>query len=105
MQAMLTKYDIGKLKPGVRVKVGSRTGTVVSEHEPQWRDHRTRMWMHELQGADIAFDGDPPGIAHYIHCGKIEVLANAEVSDRRAHATEIKQDANGRFAPLTGSTL
>lgn len=74
---MLTKYDIGKLKHGVRVKVGDRTGTVVSEHEPQWRDHKTRAWMHELQGADIAFDDDP-GSSCYIHCGEIEILANIQ---------------------------
>lgn len=76
---MLTKYDIGKLKRGVRVKAGERNGTVVSEHESQWRDHKTRAWRHELQGADIAFD-DEPGCSRYIHCDQIEILANAEVS-------------------------
>lgn len=71
---MLTKYDIGKLKRGMRVKVGDKLGTVCDPHEPTWIDHRTRAFMHVLQGADITFDGDAHGT--YIHCANIEILAN-----------------------------
>lgn len=72
---MLTKYDIGKLSQGVRVSVDGRLGTVSREHEPQWRDHKTRRWMHELQGADITFD-DEKGCSRYIHCDKITIIDN-----------------------------
>ena len=68
----MTKYDIGELKNGTRVTVGNRQGTVVSAHEPEWRDHRTQAWMHVLQGADITFD-DEKGCSRYIHCDKIDL--------------------------------
>ena len=70
---MLTKYDIGKLQVGMRVSVDDRIGTIASVHEPQWRDHRTRLWMHELQGADIRFD-DERCCCVYIHCDEINIL-------------------------------
>lgn len=70
---MLTPSDTGKLQHKMRVKVGERVGTVVSVHEPQWRDHKTRTDQHVLQGADIAFD-DQPGRSEYVHCDKIEIL-------------------------------
>ena len=69
----MTKYDIGELKGGTRVIVDGKTGTVVSPHEPEWRDHRTKMWMHVLQGADITFE-DEKGCAYYIHCDKIDLI-------------------------------
>ncbi len=71
----MTKYDIGKLSHRDRVSVNGRKGTVVSVHEPQWIDHKTRAQQHVLQGADIAFD-DEPEITRYIHCEDI-ILANA----------------------------
>jgi hypothetical protein len=69
----MDKYDIGKLKSGTRVKVGNRQGTVHSGHEPQWRDHQTKMWMHVLQGADVIFD-DEKNCSRYIHCNEIELI-------------------------------
>jgi hypothetical protein len=72
---MLTKYDIGKLKRCMRVKVGDKFGVVCDPHEPKWIDHKTREQMHVLQGADIRFDGD--GHATYIHCHNIEIIPSA----------------------------
>jgi hypothetical protein len=54
----MTKYDIGQLQTGDRVKVGVRTGTVKTVHEPQWRDHKTKQHRTEASGADVLFDDD-----------------------------------------------
>ena len=54
----MTKYDIGQLQTGDRVKVGVRTGTVETVHEPKWRDHKTKQPRTEVSGADVLFDDD-----------------------------------------------
>jgi len=43
-------------------------------------------------GPEIMYDDARDLLTRHNH---LRSLANAEVSDRRAHATEIKQDANG----------
>jgi hypothetical protein len=55
----MTKYDIGQLQTGDRVKVGVRTGTVEIVHEPKWCDHKTKQYRTEVSGADVLFDDDP----------------------------------------------
>lgn len=67
----MTKYDVGKLKRGDRVVVDSKMGTVVSPHEPEWIDHKTRAFRKEFQGADIQFDGELHST--YIHADRIEL--------------------------------
>jgi len=71
----MTRHDVGKLKGGDRVKVGDKLGTVVSPHEPEWIDHKTRAFRKELQGADVQFDGEP-GCSYYIHAASIHLLEN-----------------------------
>jgi len=70
----MTKYDVGKLKRGDRVVVDGKTGTVLSPHEPEWVDHKTRAFRKELQGADIQFDQE--WRSTYIHADRIELPNN-----------------------------
>ncbi len=53
----MTKYDVGKLKVGDRVKVIDDYGVVTNVHEPEWIDHKTRAFRKEFQSADIRFEG------------------------------------------------
>jgi hypothetical protein len=66
----MTKYDVGILKPGDRVRAKGRDGVVVSPHELEWIDHRTRASRKEFQGADIRFDKER--WSTYIHAADIE---------------------------------
>ena len=81
----MTRHDVGKLNSRDRVRVGDKLGTVVSPHEPEWIDHKTRAFRKEFQGADIQFDGEP-GCAYYIHAASIEILE--ENSPVRPHQPE-----------------
>ena len=54
----MTKYDIGILKSGDRVRVNGREGVVTNIHEPEWIDHRTRAFKKEFQSADIRFEDE-----------------------------------------------
>lgn len=74
----LSKYDVGLLSHGSRVKVAGRLATVVSSHEPQWIDHKTKTYMVRLQGADIGFDDEPRPFSTYAHIDTIEVLSEAD---------------------------
>ena len=73
----MTKYDVGKLKVRDRVTVDGKPGMVVSVHEPEWIDHKTRAFCKEFQGANIRMDG---GVrSEYVHAPRIELIrANAE---------------------------
>jgi hypothetical protein len=79
---LLTRYDVGKLKPGMRVTAAGKLGTVRNVHEPSWVDHRTRAFRQELQSADITLDDEAPyasGIvpSRSFSCGEIQILHNA----------------------------
>jgi len=69
----MNKHDIGKLTQGMRVNVEGKIGTVVSVHEPQWVDHKTRTFQHVLQGADIVLDAEPEH-AKYFQCAHIDII-------------------------------
>lgn len=68
----MTKYDVGVLKQGDRVRVKGRDGVVSSPHEPEWIEHRTNAFKKELQGASIRFDGEH--WSTYIHAADIELV-------------------------------
>ena len=44
-------FDVGKLKFRDRVYVKGKLGTVISVHEPEWIDHKTKAFCKVLQGA------------------------------------------------------
>jgi len=68
----LSRFCTGVLSAGMRVVIdGNRNGIVSNVHEPQWRDHSTKSWKHELQGADVILQGDSR--ATYFHCERISI--------------------------------
>lgn len=74
----MNKYQIGQLQTGDRVKVGVRTGTVQTVHEPEWRDHKTKQHRTEVSGADVLFDDDQ--IPTFIQIQAITVLESKTVA-------------------------
>jgi hypothetical protein len=63
MSIILTRYDVGKLKPGDSVTVDGKRGVVTSTHEPEWIDHKTKAFRKVLQSADILFEGETTAYA------------------------------------------
>ena len=43
----MNKHDVGVLKKGDTVFVGGLPATVVSTHEPEWIDHRTKAFRKD----------------------------------------------------------
>lgn len=76
------KYDGRQLQPGDRVKVGVRTGTVRTVHEPKWRDHKTKQYRTEVSGADVLFDNDQ--IPTFIQIQAITLLLEPKNQQRGA---------------------
>ena len=74
----MKKYDLGQLQTGDRVKVGVRTGTVETVHEPEWRDHKTKQPRTEVSGADVLFDDDQ--IPIFIQIQAITLLESKTVA-------------------------
>lgn len=64
----MDKFQVGVLKRGDSVVAAGRKATVVSPHEPEWIDHKTRAFRKELQGADVKFED---GQYAYVHAGDL----------------------------------
>ncbi|MDI1301994.1 MAG: hypothetical protein PSX71_08825 [bacterium] len=64
----MNKSDVGVLNRGDAVIVDGSAGIVVSVHEPEWVNNKTRAFCKELQGADIKFDDGRYG---YVFADKI----------------------------------
>lgn len=75
----LNKACVGMLNRGDRVFVcGYGKGIVISPHEPEWIDHKTKCFKKELQGADIKLD---LGQCSYFHCNQIIKLEKEDDDD------------------------
>jgi len=68
----MNKHDVGVLKRGDSVITNGRPAIVVSPHEPEWIDHKTRQFRKEFQGADLRLDD---GRCAYIHAANIEPVS------------------------------
>lgn len=71
----MNRHDVGVLKKGDTVFVGGLPATVVSTHEPEWIDHRTKAFRKEFQGADLKLSS---GVYAYTHAAQIETTAIRE---------------------------
>ena len=65
----MDKFSVGVLSRGDRVLVNGSPAVVVSAHEPEWIDHKTRAFRKEFQGADVRL---ADGQQVYVHAKEIE---------------------------------
>ena len=71
----MNKFQVGVLQRGDSVTVAGRKAIVVSPHEPEWIDHKTRAFCKELQGADVKFED---GQCVYVHAA--DLTPNAKIN-------------------------
>lgn len=76
----MDKHDIGVLSCGDRVFINGSPATVVSPHEPEWIDHRTRAFRKEFKGADVRLDS---GQYFYAHAKDIRQSTATDTEGRK----------------------